>query len=162
MLPFAAMVVAVPAVILSAEHQAMTKVAVGDVFPELSGQSAAGEATALRGLLGEKATVVATAGKPDWMQAMMRSDLVEDFAAKYAERGVSFVSLDGGLEADAIRSLGVDPQTLDEKLGVRPTPHVYVLGPEGKLLWFDLEYTLSTHRELHATLDELVGEKLAE
>lgn len=162
MLQFAAIAVLIPAVILSSDHQAATKVAVGDAFPDFSGEPSDGGAAKLSERLGERGTVVVTSGRPDWMQAMMAADLAKDFGPKYAERGVAFVSLGKTIEADQVKPLGVAPQALADALGERPTPRVFVLDSDGKIVWFDLEYTLSTHRELHATLDAIVGEKLAE
>lgn len=157
MLSLAALLIAIPAVVLSSEHEAMCQVGVGDAFPALEGQSADGGATAVASLLGEKATVVATPGGLDWMREMLANDLRDDFAPKYGDRGVRFVAI-SGKPSDGVQALAIDPTKLADALGKGQGPRVYVLDPAGKILWFDLEYTLSTHRELHAALDELVGE----
>ncbi len=148
MLKAALLLLAIPAVILSADHQAMTRVAVGDEFPSLAG---------LADSRGAKATVVAVPGGPEWMNAMFVTDLEGDFAPKYANAGVNFVTLSGPALSDQVASLSVDPARLAETLGAGRGPRVYVLDAVGRIVWFDIEYSLSTHRELHAALDELVG-----
>lgn len=151
MVTVAALLFAIPAVVLSDAHQAMTQVAVGDAFP-----------AAIKGVVenrGIKATVVATAGGPSWMSQMMANDLTDDFAPKYSEKGVALMSLGGAELGKGVRSLKVAEAKLAKELGEGRGPRVYVLDAAGKIVWFDLEYTLSTHRELHAALDELVSKK---
>ena len=149
MLPALLLAVAIPAVSLSEGHQAMTLVNVGEAFPEIQGVAEA---------RGAKATVVAVPGGAPWMAAMLTGDLKNDFAPKYADRGVALMTLAGPEVADNIHALNVDAVTLRQSLGKGRMPRVYVLDATGKIVWFDLEYTLSTHRELHATLEELAGE----
>lgn len=149
----ATLLIAIPAVILSAEHQEMSRVAVGDPFPAI-----ASESTKVSESLGKKATVVAVPGGAKWMEAMLTGDLKDDFSPKYGEKGVRFITLGAPSPADGITSIDVGKPVLTEALGEGRMPRVYVLDPAGKVVWFDLEYTLSTHRELHAALDELIGE----
>jgi hypothetical protein len=148
MLKAALLLVAIPAVILSGDHQAMTRVAVGEAFPEIAG---------LADKQGAKATIVAVPGGPEWMNAMFTGDLKDDFAPKYADAGVKFVTLAGPALGDKVASLSIDKAKLNETLGEGRGPRVYVLDASGKVAWFDIEYSLSTHRDLHAALDELVG-----
>ena len=158
MLHAAALLFAIPAVVLSSEHESMCRVAVGDAFPELKGPKADGGEASVQELLGEKATVVAAPGGTPWMDAMLAGDLKDDFAPKYADRGVAFATLTGPALGEKIAALEIAKPELNGALGEGRGPRVYVLDSEGKVLWFDLEYTLSTHRELHAALDELLGE----
>lgn len=151
MVTVAALLFAIPAVVLSDAHQAMTQVSVGDVFP------AAIEGVAPN--LGPKATVVATTGGSPWMSQMMANDLKDDFAPKYAERGVALMALGEQELGKGVRSLSIPAAKIADELGKGRGPRIYVLDAAGKIVWFDLEYTLSTHRELHAALDELVEAK---
>lgn len=146
MLTLAKLLVAIPAVVLSTEHQAMTRAAVGGAFPAIEGVAEA---------RGPKATVVAVPGGLEWMDAMLTGDLRDDFAPKYGDQGVSFVALDGTEMGDGVKTIDAGATKLAELLGKGRGPRVYVLDSGGKVVWFDLEYTLSTHRELHAVLDEL-------
>ncbi|MEO0530311.1 MAG: hypothetical protein AAF266_06995 [Planctomycetota bacterium] len=149
MITVAALLFAIPTVTLSEAHQAMAVVGVGDAFP------AAIEG--VRDYVGSKATVVALPGGPEWMSKMMAGDLTDDFAPKYSDKGVSLMTLAGDDLGNGVRSLNVSKAKLAEALGQGRGPRVYVLDAAGKIVWFDLEYTLSTHRELHAALDELIG-----
>lgn len=157
MLTAAALLIAIPAVVLSAEHQAMTRVEVGQAFPTIEGQNPDGQATKVADKLGPKATVVAVPGGAKWMDAMMAGDLKDDFAPKYGEKGVELVTLTAQKPIEGLPSISVGKPKLAETLGEGRGPRVYVLNAAGKVVWFDLEYTLSTHRELHAALDELVA-----
>jgi hypothetical protein len=148
MLKAALLLLAIPAVILSADHKAMTRVAVGEAFPSIEGVAAN---------QGAKATIVAVPGGPEWMNEMFTGDLKDDFAPKYADAGVKFVTLTGPALGDKVASLSIDKSKLTETLGEGRGPRVYVLDSSGKVAWFDIEYSLSTHRELHAALDELTG-----
>ena len=148
MLKAALLLLAIPAVILSADHQSMSRVAVGDAFPSIEG---------LAGNEGAKATVVAVPGGPDWMNEMFAGDLKNDFAPGYADAGVKFVTLAGPALGDKVASLSIDKAKLSETLGEGRGPRVYVLDADGKVAWFDIEYSLSTHRDLHAALGELTG-----
>jgi len=148
MLKAALLLVAIPAVILSGDHQTMTRVAVGDVFPSIAG---------LADKQGAKATIVAVPGGPEWMNDMFTSDLKDDFAPTYADAGVKFVTLAGPALGDKVASLSIDKAKLSETLGEGRGPRVYVLDASGKVAWFDIEYSLSTHRELHEALGELTG-----
>lgn len=154
MLTLAKLLVAFPAVVLSTEHQAMTRVAVGEAFPTITGVAEA---------RGTKATVVAVPGGLKWMDAMLAGDLQDDFAPRYADKGVNLVALGGSEMGDAemgdqVKAIDAAKEQLAEKLGKGRGPRVYVLDSAGKVVWFDLEYTLSTHRELHAALDELIAD----
>lgn len=149
MLSLAKLLVAIPAVVLSAEHQAMTRVAVGEAFPAIEGVAEA---------RGPKATVVAVPGGLKWMDAMLAGDLRDDFAPKYTDKGVSLVALGASEMGEQVKSIDADTARLTKALGNGRGPRVYVLDSTGKIVWFDLEYTLSTHRELHAALDELVAD----
>jgi hypothetical protein len=148
MLKAALLLLAIPAVILSADHKTMTRVAVGEAFPSIEGVAAN---------QGAKATIVAVPGGPEWMNEMFTGDLKDDFAPKYADAGVKFVTLAGPALGDKVASLSIDKAKLNETLGEGRGPRVYVLDASGKVAWFDIEYSLSTHRDLHAALDELVG-----
>ena len=55
------------------------------------------------------------------------------------------------------------PQLLDTngkalaQVGSVALPRLYVLDPAGKIVWFDIEYSESTRRELAQTLTVLTG-----
>jgi hypothetical protein len=43
------------------------------------------------------------------------------------------------------------------KVGSEKLPRTYVLDPQGKILWFDIEYSLGTRRDLNQTLQAVAG-----
>ena len=43
-------------------------------------------------------------------------------------------------------------------LGEGRWPRVYVLDAEGKIVWFDIEYSVSTRRELRAAVESLLAD----
>jgi hypothetical protein len=43
------------------------------------------------------------------------------------------------------------------KVGSEKLPRTYVLDPQGKILWFDIEYSLGTRRDLNQTLRAVAG-----
>ena len=164
MLTAALLAIAIPEVILSEEHRAQTKVVVGDEFPAIEATNAAGERTAVSDTLAGRIGVIVVPGGPDWMNAMMAKDLRDDFVVGYGGKPIGFVALgeidqrDAAAEGKGLVTLKPEAARLADALGRIETPRVYVVDKQGKLVWFDLEYTLSTHRELHAVLDELTAE----
>ena len=44
------------------------------------------------------------------------------------------------------------------QIGSEKMPRTFLLDPQGKILWFDIEYSLSTRRELHQALRSVTGE----
>ena len=44
-------------------------------------------------------------------------------------------------------------------VGKDKLPRVYLVDPQGKVLWFDLEYSLTTRRELQQALRVVLGVK---
>jgi hypothetical protein len=43
------------------------------------------------------------------------------------------------------------------EVGSEKLPRTYLVDAQGKILWFDIEYSLSTRRELHQALRAVVG-----
>ncbi len=152
----------VPPVVLSAGHQKMCKVGVGDALPDLTITDAKGKEQSLAKLYGKQATVVALVGREHWMNPALLADLPRDVTGPYGERGVSVVVVTVGRRPN-VNDVKAGYQLLSDptgeqfaKLGSGRLPRVYVLDPKGKIVWFDIEYSRSTRRELKQTLDEVV------
>ena len=89
--------------------------------------------------------------------------------AKAADPGkVSMVGIAVAQRAGAARTRinktgATFPQLLDadskafSQIGAAALPRVYVLDTDGKIVWFDIEYSEATRRELRQTLDVLTG-----
>ncbi len=166
----------VPEVLLSAQHEAMVKAGVGAAFPELSLPTAAeptGNAQPIADQLGTKATVVAVVDSPSPMAKMMLRDLEFDIAEAYtAEADGSAVVATLAIATstpprDAIEQATTanydGPLLLDEdgaafaQLGTQRLPRVYVLNADGQIEWLDIEYSLSTRREMRQAVRALAG-----
>ncbi|QDU90704.1 hypothetical protein Pla175_41140 [Pirellulimonas nuda] len=141
-----------PPVLLSGQHSAMCNVAVGDVFPAVSGAPMKP---------GDVATVVAVVNGAGWMSRQLVVDLTNDVAQPLGGKGVAAVLLDarpGGKPADP----GVQRFTLtaeaQSQLGTGRWPRVYLLDSNGRILWFDIEWGISSRRDLHSALGAVLAD----
>ncbi|QEG34394.1 TlpA family protein disulfide reductase [Bythopirellula goksoeyrii] len=158
----------IPEVILSTAHSAMCRVRVGDEMPEIELPQLGHDEVTLSELSGDQATVVLF-WKPDrWMSHMALSDLEREVVSsaeseKVAVIGIAVETPEDQVAAEAKSSGASFPQLLDvdgkafDQLGMVMLPRIYVLDPAGRIVWFDIEYSESTRRELHETLDALKG-----
>lgn len=153
-----------PYVALSAGHQATCKVAVGDAFPAVTLSGAKGAPKPLSELLGQKLTVVLFWHHGNPYSVGELGELQREVFERYAESGVNVVAIHVGDEAAAAASAtqerGVTfSQFLDAdksifaQVATAKLPRTYLLDAAGKILWFDLEYSRSTYRELIEALD---------
>ncbi len=159
-----ALLFALPAVILSAEHEAMNLAAVGTPMPEIPLFSPTGQAIGLADLRGERATVVvlhpSSDGNSNWMAQSLLADLGPEVAGPYADRGVRVVTVSLSTAAQpqqGVTALRANAADVTRTIGKGRMPRVYVLDRSGKIAWFDIEYSMSTRRELRETLDELTA-----
>ena len=127
-----------------------------------------GEETELASLYGSQATVVVLWTKDRWMSLMALEDIQQQVAATYAAENVAVVGIASSLSNNNARqtapAAGVAfPHLLDAEgtvlaeLGSIALPRIYVLDPAGQILWFDIEYSESTRRELLQTLAAVTG-----
>lgn len=149
----------VPKVYLSPYHQQFCKLLVGESFPLVKLPSLSKGSMELKEMLGKQATVILV-WKPDrWMAQMALADIQREIAKKYPSEEIGvigiLVSKKNPKTQQAIKQANASfPQLLDRdgqitsSLGSDAYPRVYVLGPDGKVAWFDIEYSEGTHREL--------------
>jgi peroxiredoxin len=151
----------VPAVLLSAEHAKLCTVNVGDAFPAIDLPKLGGGNASVKSLAGAKATIVAFWTDDRWMSKTALHDLV-----RAAGDGVSIVGVAVGVKQDAAEKTLADSgvkftQLVDEQgsafaqVGTGALPRLYVLDGEGRVAWFDIEYSEATRRELKQTLAAL-------
>ena len=147
---------------------------VDDPMPDAELTDLAGETQSLGELLGEKLTVVFfwTSGSSEFSgMAAQRAleDLQKDIYEPYAEKGVQVLAVNEGETADDVQKMVdgagatfinfVDPdgaffsQVAKEKL-----PRPYLLDAEGKILWFDLEFSRTTRDNLLQAIQVALGE----
>ncbi len=172
-LPAEALVI--PRVLLSASHAKLCKLQVGERFPALKlpllgGQAAPLETTALKTLRGKQATVVLFWHPDRWMARTALVDMQRDIASKFAAQQVAVVGIAvrqaaGAVQASLNEAQAAFPQLLDSDgqalaaVGADTLPRLYVLNSTGTVVWFDIEYSEGTRRELWQTLGVLTAVK---
>ncbi|WP_428308329.1 TlpA disulfide reductase family protein [Lacipirellula sp.] len=155
----------VPPVMLASEHAAICKVNVGEQFPQLELPKIGGGNAKLADLKGAKATVVLFWAPDRWMAEGALADVAKE-AATYGGKGAAFVGVVEGAPNDAgqklINAAGASLTQLADadgkalaQVGESWLPRVYVLDGQGKVAWFDIEFSEATRRELQLTLAEL-------
>ncbi len=151
---------AMPKVLMTEGHRNTCLVRVGDGMPDFTLPDLAGAPKSLTSLRGEKLTVVAfwTADHPYARQELV--DLGPDVAKQFSRYGVKVVAVN---ERDPVESVqkvieethsGELTHLLDaqgeafRKVATEKLPRTYLLDVQGKIIWFDIEYSRSTRRDL--------------
>jgi peroxiredoxin len=91
-----------------------------------------------------------------------------DVVGPFGGAGVAVVGIAVGESPDSAqatlqRAKAEYPNLLDadgkafDQVGSEKLPRTYLLDSQGKIVWFDIEYSLSTRRELHQALRAIVG-----
>lgn len=157
-----------PPVLLSKFHAQWCTRQVGEKFPEVELNQLGGRKQQLATLFGKQATVVVFWHDDRWMSNMalegVQQDVVDKFdAAEIAVVGIP-VQLSTNRARRQLKQARADfPQLMDSKgktlaeVGSVALPRLYVLDPAGTIVWFDIEYSASTRRELVLTLELLTG-----
>jgi len=158
----------IPRVCLSTLHAKWCVAKVGDSFPPVELPQLGGPKTKLATLYGKQATVVLFWRADRWMSQMALQDLVYFVAGEYDSHEVAVVGISVQQPAGAAQPLlnrakATFPQLLDTsgsalaQVGSVAMPRIYVLDPAGQIVWFDIEYSESTRRELAQTLGVLTA-----
>jgi peroxiredoxin len=159
-----------PTVLLSEGHQALCRVKVGDTMPQMELEQLGGGRRRLAELAGKKATVVVFWKSGRRMAYELLADLGPDVVEPFGGEGVAVVGICVGESPEnaqtALERAGAEFANLLDadgkafaQVGSEKLPRTYLLDPQGKILWFDIEYSLSTRRELHQALRALLVEK---
>ncbi len=159
-----------PPVVLSKGHEALCRLKVGDTMPDIELEQLGGGRRKLADVAGKKATVVVF-WKPgrrmaDQQLADLGPDVIEPFGkAGIAVAGIAVGESSANAQAALERAGANFPTLLDAdgkafaQVGSEKLPRTFLLDPQGKILWFDIEYSLSTRRELHQALRAVTGEQ---
>jgi peroxiredoxin len=158
----------VPQVALSKRHQALCKVKVGDKLPNIELPKLGGGNAKLADLAGKKATVVLWWRGNRRMAREQLADMGPDVEQPFAKQGVAVVGIVVDEPAQAAQATlqkakAVFPNLLDAggkafgQIGSERLPRTFVLDADGKIVWFDIEYSHATRRELKQTLNSLTG-----
>ena len=149
-------------------------VGVDDPMPEAELVDLDGEKQALGELRGEKLTVVLFWTSGDSEFSAMRAqaaleDLQKDVHEPYAEKGVRVVAVNEGDTAESVKKLVEEaaltfPNLMDSdgalfaKVATEKLPRPYLLDAEGKILWFDLDFSPTTRDNLMQAIQVALGE----
>ena len=152
-----------PLVHLSDGHDKTCLVKVGDHMPELSLPDLNGDEKSLVDLYGEKLTVVVFWNSKNVYGAEQFMRLGAETVDRFSGFGVSVVAINVSDDFASVKTIANWAENrvlclLDEdrealnKVATSKLPRTYVLDAEGKIIWFDIEYSLGTSRELRNAL----------
>ena len=158
-----------PKVQFSKREEKLCQVKVGDALPAIELPQIGGSGTAkLADLFGKKATVVVFWKSDRRMAGEQLADVGPDVIETFGKQGVVVVGVavneSAASAAEALNEAGaIFTNLLDAdgkafaQVGSERLPRTYVLDPSGKIVWFDIEYSLTTRRELHEALRTLTS-----
>lgn len=160
----------IPPVQMSKEHEALCNVKVGDTMPEITLSRLGDRQTRLGELFGRRATVVAFWRADRRASRTLLADLGPDVIEPFKQRGVAVIGVAVQQTESAARpavekAAASFPNLLDTDgkafalVGKDRLPRVYLLDAQGKILWFDIDYSLATRRELNQALRAVTAEK---
>jgi peroxiredoxin len=162
---------AMPHVSMSKNDEAACKLKVGDKMPAIElpklGESSKAKLT---DLFGKNATVVVFWKGDRRMSQQQLADARVDILEPFGNAGVAIVGVavdQSAKDAEAaVKKSGANFPNLHDadgkafaQVGSGRFPRTYVLDPGGKIVWFDIEYSLATRRELHQALEVITGGK---
>jgi peroxiredoxin len=165
---------AIPEVKLSEALSATCKIGVGDPLPEATLPAADGKNVSIRDVRGEAATVVLfwTAGETDTSKkiaASILADIQADAVSAYGARKVNAVAINQRDSAETAAEIFAQakvgfPMLMDPggnyfaQVATERLPRIYVLDHDGKIAWFDVDYSETTRRILKDVLRVIAGE----
>ena len=160
----------IPQVNLTDSLRATCLVAVNDQVPEGELVDLEGTTRSVHDVLGEKLTILLFWASDNLHSIVQLEDVARDIAGPLAEQGGRVVGMNVGdsaeKAADTAKKAGaeflilLDPErAYYGKLATERLPRTYVLDAEGTILWFDLEYSRSTRRDLEQTIEVVLAEE---
>jgi peroxiredoxin len=158
----------IPKVSMSKDLLATCRVQAGDKMPEGQLSDVDGKPQSLGKLFGKRLTVVFfwTAESPYSIGEV--EDQNDDVIKDYAEKGVQVIGINQGDSVEKVRAAlkeaGVKyPVLLDgngdyfKKVATEKTLRTYLLDAQGRILWFDTEYSRATRRDLLQAIDAVLS-----
>ncbi len=131
----------------------------GDKMPEGELQTVDGKAVPLKELYGEKLTVVFFWDSKNEYSLDELKDLTASVVEPFGEEGVQVIGINVGdtpeVVTEQVEALGAGfPNLLDPggeyfaKVATEKITRTYLLNAAGTILWFDLEYSITTRHDL--------------
>jgi peroxiredoxin len=148
-----------PFIAFSAGHAATNLIKVGEAFPAATLPDTAGQRQELSKLFGQRLTVIVFWQFEHAYAESLLAELPLSVVKPHGAFGVSAIGVNVRDDAQAISRFAQEKaiafpllldtdQTVYAKLATGRIPRVYLLDANGKVLWFDIEYSESTRREL--------------
>lgn len=163
--------VEIPQVKLTEALAATCLVRVGDAMPEAELPAIGGDTTPLADAYGEKLTVLFFWNSASIYAMTELEDLTEDVAQPFAEKGVRVIGVNEGdpqdVAAGQVEGVGAKFANFLDLDGAyfatvatetKKVPRTFLLDAEGKILWFDIEYSSTTRRDLLQGIQVALGE----
>jgi peroxiredoxin len=144
---------------LTEAHAKACRVHVGDTFPDLELADLSGGSQKITSLQGPKLTVVVFWNGKKSSARQQLSDLTPEVSARFSSQGVAVVGVNSGDDPQLAKELTEQAHTdftvlwdrdgaALEQVAPSKVPATYLLDSSGKVLWFDIEYSRTTRREL--------------
>ena len=159
-----------PKVNLTEHHAAMCLVGVGDAFPDLQLSDLVGQKHTLSQLFGDKLTLVVfwNGSEPTALEEL--ADLARYHQRRFADRGLAIVAINTGDPAQlagelaeqagaAITILSDADGSALKQVATAKVPRSYLLDPTGRIVWFDLEYSPTTRRDMVQAIRYLLAQQ---
>jgi peroxiredoxin len=147
-------------------------VKVGDRMPEAELADLQNKRVSLGSLLGKKLTVVLFWNSENLYATQALEYAGLEVAEPFGKKGVVVIGVDVKDAPEAARKAVADAgakyvNLLDPEgryfgkvaTDTKKVPRVYLLDPSGKVLWHDVEYSVSTRRDLERAIKFVLGEK---
>lgn len=165
----------IPKVAMSETLRAACLVNVGDVLPDAELPDVAGSMHTLKSLYGRKLTVaclwtVGDTPRSRLMATQTLKDLMKTVVDPFGQKGVQLIGINVGNTVEDVRQHisqagAAFPNLLDPngsyfaKLAKdRQMPRIYLLDADGKILWFDVEYSVYSGKNLGQGIRVVLGE----
>jgi peroxiredoxin len=141
-----------PEVILSQHHAQTCVIGVGDSFPAIALPDLEGNQRELSQLYGDRMTIVVFWTAKGLYAREQFSRIMQEAATRYEPMGVKVVAINVGDSPEVVQELATKHQVtipclLDAdgqafaQVATGLLPRTYLLDAEGRVLWFDLEYS---------------------
>ena len=153
----------VPQVVLSEKHKDLCRKRVGDQIDQVAVKDVSGREVKIKEELSDRFTVLIFWSEKSVSGYEQFRRIPVDVLAKYAPHRVKVVTVNvgGSVEethrltgraAKKILSLADTDSALFHQFASTHVPRTYVLDKDGRILWFDMEYSESTRRSLDNAL----------
>ena len=148
-----------PNVHLSEEHAATCRVKIGDAFPQMTLPDPAGQPRALADLHGEKMTLVVFWNGTQPTAREQLADMARYHQRRFGDKGLAIVAINTGdgaqLAGELAAQAGAKFTVLCDANGAafkqvatEKIPRSYLLDASGRIVWFDLEFSATTRRDM--------------